>query len=69
MKEIFIFQENETYNLRSGIEAVVQMCSVKKVILKILQNSQENNCARVSFFIKLQRLWHGCFPVKFAEIL
>ena len=30
------------------LEAVVQMCSVKKVLLKILQNSQENTCARVS---------------------
>ena len=26
----------------------------KKVFLKILQNSQENTCARVSFLIKLQ---------------
>ena len=30
-------------------KAVVQRCSVKKVFLKISQNSQENNCARVSF--------------------
>ena len=30
-------------------EAVVQKCSVKKVFLEISQNSQENNCARVSF--------------------
>ena len=35
-------------------EAVVQRCSVKKVFLKFLQNSQENTCARVSFLIKLQ---------------
>ena len=35
-------------------DAVVQRCSVKKVFLKILQNSQENTCARVSFLIKLQ---------------
>ena len=28
--------------------------SVKKVFLKILQNSQENTCARVDFLIKLQ---------------
>ena len=26
------------------------MCSVKKVFLKISQNSQENTCARESFF-------------------
>ena len=35
-------------------EAVIQMYSVKKVFLKISQNSQENTCARVSFLIKLQ---------------
>ena len=28
------------------IEAVIQKCSAKKVFLKILQNSQENPCAR-----------------------
>ena len=28
--------------------------SVKKVFLEILQNSQENTCAKVSFLIKLQ---------------
>ena len=30
-------------------ETVVQRCSVTKVFLKILQNSKENTCARVSF--------------------
>ena len=36
-------------------EAVVQRCSVKKVFLEISQNSQENTCARVFFYlIKLQ---------------
>ena len=40
-------------NARSS-EAVVQSCSVKKVFLKISQNSQEITCARVSFLIKLQ---------------
>ena len=35
-------------------EAVAQTCSVKKVLLEILQNSQENTCTRVSFLIKLQ---------------
>ena len=28
------------------LEAVAQMCSVKKVFLEISQNSQENTCAR-----------------------
>ena len=36
-------------------EAVAQTCSLKKVFLEILQNSQENACARVSFLIKLLR--------------
>ena len=35
-------------------EAVVRRFSVKKVFLKISQNSQEDTCARVSFLIKLQ---------------
>ena len=33
-------------------EAVVRMCSVKKVLLEIWQNSRENTCAKVSFSIK-----------------
>ena len=32
-----------------GIEAVLKRCSVKKLLLLISQNSQENTCARVSF--------------------
>ena len=45
-------------------------CSVKKVLLEISQNSQENTCARDSFWIKLQarpatlsknNLWYRCF--------
>ena len=48
-------------------KAAIQRCSVKKVFLKISQNSQENTCARVSFLIKLKmRLWHRCFPVNLA---
>ena len=30
------------------------MCSVEKMFLETLQNSQEDTCARVSFLIKLQ---------------
>ena len=33
---------------------VAQRCSVKKVLLEISQNQQENTCTRVSFSIKLQ---------------
>ena len=35
-------------------EAVVRKRSVKNMFLEILQNSQANTCARVSFLIKLQ---------------
>ena len=47
--------------------AVFWRCSVKKMFLKISQNSQANTIARVSFLIKLQvvpatllkeSLWH-----------
>ena len=34
-------------------EAVAQMCSAKKVLLEISQNSQENTSARFSFFNKV----------------
>ena len=37
-------------------EAVARRCSVKEVLLKFLQNSQKNACARASFLIKLQAL-------------
>ena len=34
-------------------DAVSCRCSAKKVLLEISQNSQENNCTRVTFLIKL----------------
>ena len=36
------------------IEAATRGVLYEKVFLEILQNSQENACARVSFWIKLQ---------------
>ena len=39
-------------------EAVAQMCSIRKGVLEISENSQKNICARVSFLIKLQA--EGC---------
>ena len=54
------------------IEGVIQRFSIKKVFLKILKNSQENLCARVSLLIKLQlkkRSWHRCFSVNIAKTL
>ena len=49
-------------------EAATRGVLLKKVFFEILQNSQENICARASFLIKL-RLWYRCFPVNFAEFL
>ena len=44
-------------------EAVARMCSVKKVLLEISQNSQENTCARVSFIRK-----ETLFSCEFCEV-
>ena len=43
-------------------EAVLQRCSVKKVFLKIIENSLENICAGV------KRVWYRRFPVNLEEI-
>ena len=51
-------------------EAVPRRCSIKKVFLKISQNSKENTCARVSFLkksIKKETLAQ-VFSYKFCEI-
>ena len=58
-------------------EAATRGVLWKKLFLEILQKSQENACARVSFFNKnaglrpafllKKRLWHRCFPVNFAK--
>ena len=46
------FDSNLSYEHHK--EAVARRCSVKKVFLKISQNSEKNTCARASFLIKLQ---------------
>ena len=43
---------------------VVWRCSVKKVLLEISQNSQENTRARDSFLIKLQAWAWACNFIK-----
>ena len=48
------FKEHLHFITPLDVEAVVQWCSIKKVLLEISQNSQINTCARVSFLIKLQ---------------
>ena len=72
-----ILNFNEEHSNMS--EAVVQRCSVKKMLLGVSQNSQENTCPRVSFFNKVaglspatlskKRPWHMCFPANFAKFL
>ena len=42
------------FSMSKRIEEVTRRCSIKKVFLEISQNSQENNCAKVSFLINLQ---------------
>ena len=53
-----VLQEMNKFALYTYIskhtKAVARTCSVKKVLLKISQNSQEITGARVSFLIKLQ---------------
>ena len=44
----------KSYGKPQSQETVASRCSVKKLFLEISQNSSENNCARVSFLIKLQ---------------
>ena len=57
----------KTSKSQSDLGTVARRCSVKKMFLKILQNSQENTCIRVSLLKK--RLWHWCFPVNFVKYL
>ena len=54
----FIVRKNwqSRFEFRNVTEAVVWRCTVEKVFLEILQNSQENTCARVSFYNKLAGL-------------
>ena len=42
--------------IQKWLEAVTWMCSVKKMFLRISQNSQEKTCARASFSIILATL-------------
>ena len=64
------------FNRFQATEAVTGGVLWKKLFLEISQNSQENTCARVSFFRKVaglrptiyqKRHWHRCFPVHFAK--
>ena len=50
-------------------EAVDQSCSVKKVLLKISQKSQERKRLRKPETSLKKKLRQRCFPVNFAEFL
>ena len=52
---------------RCSVTAVARRCSVKKAFLEISQNSQENTCVRVSFFVKKETLAQ-VFSYIFCEI-
>ena len=50
-----MLREEQVHNYQyTRPKAVARKWSVIKLFLKILQNSQENTCARVFFKIKLQ---------------
>ena len=51
-------------------EAATRGVLWKKVLLEVSQNSQDNNCARVSFKSLLKKgLWHRCFPVNCVKFV
>ena len=56
---LIIFQQYAWKSLKKGhgvTEAVARRCFIRKLFLKISQNSQENICARDSFFNKVAGL-------------
>ena len=73
------FSVEMAFVTKKTTEAATRVVLLKKMFLEILQNSQENTCARVFFLIKVaglrsatlfkKRLWHLCFPVNFAKFL
>ena len=64
---------------RHSTEAATRGGLRKKVFWEVSQYSQENTCARASFFNKVagprpatllkNRLWHRCYPVSFVKFL
>ena len=52
LRERFLILCDQFEQEKVNSEIVAWRCSVKKVFLKISQNSQENTCARVSSLIK-----------------
>ena len=58
--------QKKNHGHQQNSEAVAQMCSVRKVLLKLSQKSQENTRTRRLLLIKLQELRTANF-VKFLE--
>ena len=50
-------------------EVIVRRCSLEKMFLEILQNSQETTCTRVPFLIKLQACARVSFLTKLPATL
>ena len=58
--------------------SIINRCSIKTLLLKILQYSWENTCVGLPFLMKMQafspvnfekRLQHKCFPVNIVKFL
>ena len=74
---IFTWQRTPFVNYRLKAEAVTHRYSVKKLFLKILQNSQENTCPRDSFLMTcrsqaynftIKETLEQVFPCEFCKI-
>ena len=56
--------QSSSYTFRGYGKSNQQWCSIKKVLLKILQNSQKNTCPRVSFLIPKTKLISKLFWIQ-----
>ena len=66
-------EQHENFDFVFHVRSSHRRCSVKKLFLKISQNSQENICAESLFFPQpatslKKRPWHRCFLVDFCVI-
>ena len=60
--------KRDQVKMKGITEAVVQLCSVKKLFLEISQNPQEYTYARASFLIKLQAIHRPEISYEVCEI-
>ena len=70
LKNKLVGMKNEATTVEKDEKIRVRAATIsvlyKKVLLKILQSSQENNCARVSFLIMLQAWIYTVNAAKFT---